>query len=87
MVIPECYDIPNVMGTKIELYQFKGTIEDNQKREKQMDGVGLTLYFVDVEVDEDGCLFVGLTKQQAIHLAQCLSNIVFNPNISNNGSK
>lgn len=84
---PECYDIPNVMGTKIDLYRFKGTIEDSRQREKEMDGVGLTLYFVDVEVDEDGCLFVGLTKQQALYLSECLSNIVFTPKISENESE
>lgn len=71
-------NIPNVMGTKIDMYPFKGTIQDSRNREKQMDGVGLTLYFVDVEVDEDGCLFIGFTNQQAIQFAQSLSDIVFN---------
>ena len=83
----ESYNVPNVLGMAIDCYRFKGSIMDNREREVPMDGVGLTIYNADVNMDEDGCLFVGLTNAQALALAESLTNIVFNPNINPDESK
>lgn len=83
----EVYEVPNVMGMAIECYPFKGSITDSREKEVQMDGVGLTLYNAEASIDEDGCLFIGLSRGQAISLAEVLSKIVFNSNINPDESK
>ncbi len=83
----EIYEVSNVMGMAIECYPFKGSITDSREKEVQMDGVGFTIYNAEVSLDEDGCLFVGLTNAQALKLAACLSDIVFNPKVNCNESK
>lgn len=83
----EVYEVPNVMGMAIECYLFKGSITDSREKEEQMDGVGFTIYNAEVSIDEDECLFIGLTNAQALKLAACLSEIVFNPKVNCNESK
>lgn len=83
----EVYNVPNVLGMDIECYPFKGSIMDNREREVPMNGVGLTLYNAEASIDEDGCLFIGLSRGQAISLAEVLSKIVFNSNINPDESK
>ena len=83
----EIYEVPNVMGMAIECYPFKGNITDSREKEVQMDGVGFTIYNAEAHLDEDGCLFIGLSRGQAISLAEVLSKIVFNLNINPDESK
>lgn len=83
----EIYEVPNVMGMAIECYPFKGSITDSREKEVQMDGIGFTIYNAEAHLDDDGCLFIGLTNAQALKLAACLSEIVFNPKVNCNESK
>lgn len=79
--------IDNVCGMKIDAYPFRGSVEDSRGRSHNLDGVGMTIYFADVEVDEDGCLFVGMTNQQALQMARYITDVVFSNNSIADGNK
>ena len=79
--------IDNVCGLGIDAYPFRGEIEDAKGKIHNLDGVGMTIYFADVEIDDDGCLFIGMTNQQALQMARYITDVVFTNNNLEDGCK